>query len=462
MKDLRENWSSNFGFVLAATGSAIGLGNLWKFPFITWKNDGGAFVLIYLICIVAVGLPIMMAELLVGRKTQKSAVGAMRETMGPKWGWVGTWGVMAGFVILSYYAVVAGWSIFYLFQTLQWSFSGFPSQANMGGLFSDLAANGTMQTTLSGTFMFLTVAVVFFGVHGGIEKTARLCLPALFVILLLLLFSALTMEGSAEALRFIFRPNFSELSSAAILEALGHSFFTLSLGMGTMIVYGSYVARNRSLVNAAGSIVALDTVIALIASIIMFSVIFTVPGMPEQVDGSSVGMLFISLPQLFYEVVPFGVILAPAFYLLVALAALTSTISLLEVVVSYFIDQKNMERSRATLLSGACIYVFTFLSGMSFGALPWLSNFEFFEGKAGFFATMDHFASNWALPLGGLLITMGVGWFIPARDTETELIGNGSPKWFSYKAWLFSVRFIAPAAVAAILIAVIFFGKDFS
>ena len=196
MKDLRENWSSNLGFVLAATGSAIGLGNLWKFPFITWKNDGGAFVLIYLVCIIAVGLPIMMAELLVGRKTQKSAVGAMRETMGPSWGWVGTWGVMAGFVILSYYAVVAGWSIFYLFQTLQWSVSGFPAQANMGGLFADLAANGTMQTALSGAFMFLTVGVVYFGVASGIEKSARLCLPALFVILLLLLFSSLTMEGS--------------------------------------------------------------------------------------------------------------------------------------------------------------------------------------------------------------------------------------------------------------------------
>ena len=255
MKDLRENWSSNLGFVLAATGSAIGLGNLWKFPFITWKNDGGAFVLIYLVCIIAVGLPIMMAELLVGRKTQKSAVGAMRETMGPSWGWVGTWGVMAGFVILSYYAVVAGWSIFYLFQTLQWSVSGFPAQANMGGLFADLAANGTMQTALSGAFMFLTVGVVYFGVASGIEKTARLCLPALFVILLLLLFSSLTMEGSGEALAFLFRPNFSELDSAAVLEALGHSFFTLSLGMGTMIVYGSYVARNRSIVNAAGSIV---------------------------------------------------------------------------------------------------------------------------------------------------------------------------------------------------------------
>ncbi|HIF37863.1 MAG TPA: sodium-dependent transporter [Gemmatimonadetes bacterium] len=462
MKDRRENWSSNFGFILAATGSAIGLGNLWKFPFITWKNDGGAFVLIYLICIIAVGLPIMMAELLVGRKTQKSAVGALREAIGPAWGWVGTWGVMAGFVILSYYAVVAGWSLFYLFQTLNWSFFGFPTQANMGGLFAGLAANGLLQTTLSGTFMLLTVAVVFFGVHGGIERTARLCLPALFVIMLLLLFSALSMEGSGEALNFIFRPNFSELDTAAILEALGHAFFTLSLGMGTMIVYGSYVARERSLVNAAGSIVILDTVIALIATIIMFSVIFTVPGMPEQVDGSSVGMLFISLPQLFYEVVPFGVVLAPAFYLLVALAALTSTISLLEVVVSYFIDQRKMERSRATLLSGACIYIFTFLSGLSFGAFPWLSNFELFDGKAGFFATMDHFASNWALPLGGLLITLGVGWFMPSSDTEAELVGSGSPGWFSHKAWLFAVRFIAPAAVAAILIAVIFFGKDFS
>jgi NSS family neurotransmitter:Na+ symporter len=208
--------------------------------------------------------------------------------------------------------------------------------------------------------------------------------------------------------------------------------------------------------------VFLDTMIAIFATIIMFSVIFTVPGMAEQVSGSTAGMLFISLPQLFYDVVPFGVILGPLFYLLVAVAALTSTISLLEVVVSYFIDEKQMPRPKATLVSGASIFVFTILSALSFGAVPGLSNFEIFAGKAGVFATLDHFASNWALPLGGLLITLGVGWFMTREATESELVDDATPRWFHYGAWRFFVRFVAPMAVAAILIAVIFFGADFS
>ena len=462
MNQPRDHWSSNLGFILAATGSAIGLGNLWKFPFITWENRGGAFVLLYLACIIAVGLPIMMAELLIGRKTQKSPVGALKEAVGPLWGWVGAWGVMAGFIILSYYAVVAGWSLIYFVKTVGWSLSGFPVGLEAGTVFTDLIGNGGTQFILSGLFMAATVGVVYFGVHSGIERVTRIFLPVLFGILIVLLLSALTMEGSGEALAFIFRPNFSELQPRGILEALGHSFFTLSLGMGAMITYGSYVQRGRSLVSAAGVIVILDTVIALFATIIMFSVIFTVPGMADEVGKSAAGMLFISLPQLFYEVVPFGRVLGPLFYVLVALAALTSTISLLEVVVSYFIDERKMSRPSATLLSGGAIFVFTILSALSFGALPALSGFEIFAGKPGVFATLDHFASNWALPIGGLLITLAAGWFMSREDTESELVDETTPGWFNYGAWRFFIRFIAPAAVAAILIAVIFFGADFS
>ena len=267
----REHWSSNVGFILAATGSAIGLGNLWKFPFITWENNGGAFVLLYLVCIAAVGLPIMMAELLIGRKIQKSAVGALKDAIGPMWGWVGAWRVMAGFIILSYYSVVAGWSLFYFVKTLGWSVGGFPAGLQTGDLFAEIVGNGGLQSLLSTLFMAATVGIVYFGIHGGIERVARIFLPILFAILLLLLVSVLTMDGAGAALVFIFRPSFAELEPGSILEALGHSFFTLSLGMGAMITYGSYVARNRSVVRAAGTIVLLDTVIALFATIIMFS-----------------------------------------------------------------------------------------------------------------------------------------------------------------------------------------------
>ncbi len=461
MTEQRGNWTSSAGFVLAATGSAIGLGNLWKFPFITWENNGGAFVLVYLVCIAAVGLPIMMAELLVGRKTQKSAVGALKEAAGPAWGLVGLWGVLCGFTLLSYYTVIAGWSLFYFVQTIGWTTSGFPAGLATGDLFGEQVSNAPLQLMMSLGFSIATVSVVYFGVQRGIERIARLFLPILFAILVLMLVSALGMSGAGEAIAFIFRPSFSELEPVGVLEALGHSFFTLSLGMGAMITYGSYIARNQSLVKAAGTIVLLDTVIALVATVIMFSVIFSVAGMAEQVGGSTVGMLFISLPELFYTEVPFGIILGPLFYVLVALAALTSTMSLLEVVTSYVIDEHGIERHKATVMCGSAVFVFTIFAALSFSDVPFLSTLAVFEGKTGWFETADHFVSNWMLPTGGLAITIAVGWFMTREQSESELVDETTPGWFSYGVWRFFIRYVAPVAVAAIVIAVLR-GTDFS
>lgn len=461
MEDQRGHWSSNIGFVLAATGSAIGLGNLWKFPFITWENRGGAFVLVYLMCIAAVGLPIMMAELLIGRKSQKSAVGALKAAVGPLWGLVGGWGVLCGFILLSYYTVIAGWSLYYFSRTVGWTLSGFPADLQTGDLFGQQAGNASLQLTLSLAFSVATVAVVYFGVQKGIERIAKLFLPILFGILVLLLISALGMSGSGEALAFIFRPNFSELEAGSLLEALGHSFFTLSLGMGAMITYGSYIDRNHSIVKASAMIVLLDTVIALVATIIMFSVIFSVAGMAEQVGGSTVGMLFISLPELFYSEVPFGAVLGPLFYVLVALAALTSTMSLLEVVASYLIDEHSIPRQKATMMCGGAIFVFTIMAALSFGTTPGLSTMEIFEGKLGWFSTADHFVSNWMLPTGGFAITLAAGWFMTREETFAELADGNEPSWFRYGVWRFFIRYVAPIAVASIIIAVIR-GVDFS
>jgi neurotransmitter:Na+ symporter, NSS family len=462
MQEPRAHWSSTVGFVFAAAGSAIGLGNLWKFPFITFENDGGAFVLVYLICIAAVGLPIMMAELLIGRKTQKSVVGAMKDAIGPAWGVVGAWGVLCGFILLSYYTVIAGWSLFYFGRTVEWTATGFPAGLSTGELFGVQVSNSGLQLALSLAFSAATVAVVYFGVQRGIERIARLFLPILLGILVLLLVSALGMNGSGEALTFLFRPNFAELEPASVLEALGHSFFTLSLGMGAMVTYGSYIARHQSIVKASALIVILDTLIALVATIIMFSVIFSVPGMREQVGASTVGMLFISLPELFYTQVPFGRILGPLFYVLVALAALTSTISLLEVVASYLIDQHDIDRHKATILCGAAIFVFTIFAAVSFGGVPFFSTIAIFEGKTGWFATADHFVSNWMLPTGGLAITIAAGWFMTREETHAELVDGNEPSWFRYGAWRFFIRWVAPAAVGAIVVAVLFFHRDFS
>jgi neurotransmitter:Na+ symporter, NSS family len=461
MQEQRAHWSSSVGFVLAASGSAIGLGNLWKFPFITWENEGGAFVLVYLVCILAVGLPIMMAELLIGRHAQKSVVGALRQAAGPLWGYVGAWGVLCGFILLSYYTVIAGWSLFYFVRSVGWTATGFPAGFQTGNLFNEQVGSGTLQVGLSLLFSVATVSIVYKGVQRGIERLVRIVLPILFLILLLMLFSALRMEGAGEAMAFIFRPNFGELEAAGILEALGHSFFTLSLGMGAMITYGSYLERSQSIVKMSAMIVLLDTVIALIATVIMFSVIFSVTGMADQVGGSTVGMLFISLPELFYTQVPFGRILGPLFYVLIALAALTSTISLLEVVASWLIDQHGVERHKATIYCGATVFVFTILAALSFGAAPALSNFEIFAGKPGWFSTADHFVSNWMLPTGGLAITIAAGWFMSRQMTRDELEDGTQPRWFRYSVWRFFIRYVSPAAVAAVIIAVAL-GVDFS
>jgi NSS family neurotransmitter:Na+ symporter len=312
--------------------------------------------------------------------------------------------------------------------------------------------------------MLATMGVVFGGVSKGIERVARLLMPVLFVILIVLLFRALTLRGASEALSFIFAPDFSSLSGKAVLEALGHSFFTLSLGMGAMITYGSYMSRRESIVKSSVVVVVLDTVIALSATMIMFTVIFS-EGMQDQIGRSSVGMLFITIPKLFYTAVPLGTLLAPLFYILVAFAALTSTISLLEVVAAYFIDQRGWTRAKATVTCGSTIVLLSILCSLSLGANSSLSDFVVFHNEAGpkpgLLATLDHFVSNWMLPIGGLLITIAVGWIMSRKVTRAELDDETAPSWFNYDLWRFFICFVAPLAVVGIIVAVIL-GADFS
>jgi len=454
--------------VLAAAGSAIGLGNLWKFPYITWDNRGGAFVLVYLVCIALIGLPIMITEILIGRKTQKSPVGALREAVGPAWGIVGGLGVLTGFVILGYYTVIAGWSLRNFVHCVGWSLGEFPSAEQVGAGFDGFLSSWKHQLLTTALFMSATMGVIFCGIGRGIERAARALMPVLFCILLLLLGSALTMSGAGEALTLIFKPDFARLGWHGVLEALGHSFFTLSLGMGAMITYGSYMGRKESVVRASFLVVALDTAIALAATTIMFSVIFSNTAVKAQLgEVGTFAMLFVTLPQMFYTSVPFGVLLAPLFYVLVAFAALTSTISLLEVVVSYFIDQRGMSRLGATTLCGLGTLVLSLFCSVSLGAWGAMSSFPGFNGpdgtpKGGLLANLDHLASNWLLPVGGLLITIAVGWFMTRRATEEELVDDKTPAWFSYGVWRFAIRYLAPLAVLTIILFVIFGGEDFS
>ncbi len=461
MPEQRDHWSSRAGFVLAAAGSAVGLGNLWKFPYITWDNDGGAFVLVYLICVVVVGLPIMIAEIMLGRGSQLSAVGAIKKMIGPHWGFVGGLGVLTGFIMLGYYSVIAGWSIRNFVACMRWSLQGFPADVNVQDGFMTYIGDGPLQILTTTLFMVVTIVVVYRGIGKGIERLARIMMPALLAILLLLLVSAMSMDGAGQALRFLFRPNFANLHWNSVLVALGHSFFTLSLGMGAMITYGSYMSRKESVVRSSMIVVALDTVIALIASAIMFSVIFSTAGLAESIGSSTVGMLFITLPTQFYTSIPFGEILAPLFYILVGFAALTSTVSILEVVTSYFVDQRGMQRKKAVLGAGGGILAVGLLCALSNGAVGALSNIEVFPGKKGLLANLDHLASNWFLPVGGFLITLTVGWFLSREVSERELAEDDPPRWFNYGVWRFFIRYVAPIAVGGIIVAVLL-GRDFS
>lgn len=457
MAAARVHWGSRLGFVMAAAGSAVGLGNLWKFPYVTWDNHGGAFVYVYLLTVVIIGLPIMVAEILIGRRAQLSPVPAFETLGGKPWSLVGWLGVIAGAVIQSYYMVIAGWSLRSFGQCARWSISGYeqPAQDDFG----NFLANGTLQVVLAAAFTIATAIIVYRGVSGGIEKATKFMMPVLCVILLYLVATALTMPGRGQALETMFVPHFETLPAKGILEAVGQAFFSMSLGLGAMITYGSYISKKESIFRSAAAVVAFDTVIALLACVAMFTIIYSVPGLDKQISGSTVGMLFITLPNLFYTTMPGGAILAPLFFVLVGFAALTSTISLGEVVVSLFIDKLGWSRRKAVILCSSGVFVGTFFASLSLGAVEPLSSFELFAGKKGVLSSLDHIAANWLLPLGGLGTTTFVGWFLGQKACLDEL---GIPKpSLPFVIWIWILRIVAPLAILAILIAVAL-GKDFS
>jgi NSS family neurotransmitter:Na+ symporter len=454
----RGRWSGRLGFVLAAAGSAIGLGNLWKFPYITLENNGGAFVLVYLAAIVVVGAPIMAAEILLGRRSRRNPVGAFKllatgKAGGRAWKAVGYLGVVAGFVILSYYSMIAGWTLRYILLAFSGSLgelAGHPE--TLETFFGAFLADPWAQVLFHTLFMGATVGVVFFGIGRGIERAAKLLMPLLFVILIVLAVYSVTTPGFSRAVSFLFRPNFADITPGGVLEALGHSFFTLSLGLGSMLTYGSYMRRQDSIPRASLTICALDTLIAIMACVIMFSIIFS---FEFEVSKSST-ILFTTIPVIFFKL-PGGTVICGLFYLLVSFAALSSTISLLEVVASYAIDELGWRRRRAALTTGLSIWVFGILSALSVGGVDALSRFNPVgrASTAGLFGTLDYLASNWLLPVGGLFIALFTGWVLTAQETRDELEEGNGPLGWPFGVWRFLIRFAAPAAVGAIIVSVI-------
>jgi len=437
----RGAFASNFGFIMAAVGSAVGLGNIWKFPYITGEYGGGAFVLVYLLCIAVVGAPLMYAELIIGRRGGSDILGAMRKLSGENnlFGrflsfLTGGMAVASGFLILSFYSVVAGWALHFLalsFDSLV-SFQIFGEMTlGQDGSF-DAVAGSKMYSSLWHTiFMILTIVVVSGGIHGGIEKLCKILMPVLLVMLVALLCYVGYTGGLDQSMTFLFKPDFHKLTPAAVLEALGHAFFTLSLGMGAMVTYGSYLKSERHVIRDGVAIAFLDTAIALMAGAVIFAVVFSAGLEPE----AGPGLLFVTLPKLFVGM-PGGLVVSTAFFLLVVFAAWSSAVSLLEVVVTYFVDEWKFSRVWATWLFGGLVWTLGLASAIDGDVLGFL----------------DDLTTRYMLPLGGLAIAIFAGWVMPTDDRGSGFLPFGRFGKMLEILWLITIRFITPVLILLVIL----------
>lgn len=447
MSEQREHWGSRIGFILAATGSAIGLGNIWKFPYIAGENGGAAFIFIYLICIVIIGFPVLMAEVLIGRTTQRNPVGAFKQLAQSRaWVAVGFLGVTAGFLILSFYSVIGGWTLGYVVESIKDSYMGIGNPEEAGRLFETLSGNPTWTLIYHALFFVITMFIVYRGVQDGIERSSKVLMPVLFLILVILMIRGITLEGSEAGLAFLWKPDWSKITGPSILIAMGHAFFTLSMGMGAMMTYGSYMSPRDSIPAASAQIVFLDTLIALMAGVAIFTAVFA-SGLDPAVGP---GLIFHTLPAVFASM-PGGNIFGLLFFLLLSIAAITSAISLLEVVVAYFVDEKDWPRHKAVIVFGATIFLLGVPSALSFNLLA--------DAKImglTFFDLVDFLASNILLPVGGLFIAIFVA-YAWSRSAVVSQIKQGAEGFFERApwfepVWMFFLRYLAPILIVLVLL----------
>ncbi len=440
---LQGTWTSRLAFVLALSGSAVGLGNIWKFPYIAGVNGGGAFVLVYLVCVFAVGLPIMMSEVLIGRRGRRNPIATMgllgeEEGGSRKWFLVGLLGVGGSFIILSYYSVVAGWAVAYIFEGA----SGVFREANaerVAEVFGGLTGNWMMSAFWHTVFMSMTVFVVARGVVQGLERAVRILMPVLLFLLALLLVYSIVEGNFVEGLVFMFAPRFGDLTPTGVLSALGHAFFTLSVGMGAVMAYGAYVPDDVSIASTSVAVVCMDTAIALVTGLVIFPIVFA-HGL-DPAEGP--GLIFQTLPLAFGQL-PGGTVIAATFFLLLTFAAWTSAIALMEPAVAWIVESRGLSRPATAILIGAVIWALGLLSVLSFNVL---SDVNLVWGT--FFDSADFLTSNIALPLGGFAIALFAGWIMSKRSTSSELqLADGT----AYRLWRIGARYVAPAAVILIFL----------
>ena len=438
----RDSFTSKLGIIAAVAGSAVGLGNIWKFPYITGIFGGGAFVLVYLICIALIGLPVVLSEFVIGRKAQKNAIGSFKKLApGTYWFVPGLIGLVAAFMILAFYGVVAGWTLEYLFKSITNSFAG-KNPAELEGMFGVFISQIAKPIFWQVIFMGLTGWIVLAGIKGGIEKASKLLMPLLLFIIVILDIRAITLTGAGEGLAFLFKPDFSKLSAEGMLSALGHAFFSLSLGMGTLITYSSYMSKKENLATTAVQVTIADTLIALLAGIAIFPAVFAFGIEP----GAGPGLVFITLPNVFQQMHG-GYIFCFLFFLLLAVAALTSSISILEVVVAYFVEELKLARRAATIMATIAITIVGIPCSLSMGVMSKMQ----VMGKT-FFDWLDFIASNVLLPLGGLLIVAFVGWYLGREKTETEVTNQGELKAAYLPLFMFLAKFVAPIVIAIVFL----------
>ncbi|MBR9827157.1 MAG: sodium-dependent transporter [Oceanospirillales bacterium] len=442
-QSIHGSWGSRWVFILAATGSAVGLGNIWKFPYITGENGGGAFVLVYLFCILLVGIPIMMGEILVGRRARQSPINAMRETaaeagLNQNWSLVGWIGVLAGYIIFSFYSVVAGWVMHYIAGMGTGQFVDIGSE-EAGQRFNELLASPEQMLMWHTLFVLMVVGVVAGGVNKGLERATKIMMPALFLLLLVLLGYSVNSGSFGEGWDFLFSFNPEALTWDSVLVALGHAFFTLSLGMGAIMAYGSYMGKKDSIGMTVLTIGALDTLVALVAGLAIFPVVFA-----NQMDpGAGPGLMFITLPVAFGQM-PGGQVFGFLFFLLVGVAAWTSAISLLEPATAWIVERFGLKRLPAAGLLGVVVWLMGIAS---------LLSFNYWEDiklmGMGIFDFLDFITANIMLPLSGLMIALYSGWMLHQKITRDELALKSN---LAYNSWLLAIRFIAPVAVLIIFV----------
>lgn len=435
-------WSSQWLFVLAAAGSAVGLGNIWKFPYMAGQNGGGAFVVVYLLCVALIGIPIMMSEVLLGREGRLSPINTMRSLVlkakgSPLWVMVGWMGVLAGFLILSYYSMIAGWALHYILRLADGTFIGadgeFASQA-----FESFLAQPWQMILWHTLFMAMTIFIVARGVSKGLEVAIKIFMPMLFVLMIVLVGYSMTSGGFAEGFAFMFNFDWARLSVDGVLQAMGHAFFTLSLGMGAIMAYGAYMPGSASIAKTVVAIAVLDTLVALAAGLVIFPIVFANGLEP----GQGPGLMFVTMPLAFGQM-PLGTLFGTTFFVLVSFAAITSAISLLEPALAFLVERYNAQRHRVAISLGVLCWVLGLGSVFSFN---YWKDFHI-VGELDFFSFVDYLTANVMLPLGGFLIVLFVGWVVPrAIVVEQMSLSRG----FSNIAWQLLIRVVAPVGVLVV------------